>query len=196
MRYISTDNQINREVFFQNPSSIEKIMELKNFDPNGQVVSTRTGIKYPFIYFVYTHVIDSYRYRLVDQLLKKGINLNQPHDSQLSVLSYLISAALAEKDRHFFKLFLNHASQIPARRRELMQKQVMLSDGEIAQPLNDFINEILTLYPAKEVNIGSQEPLHKAVQSPSPLSNLLQWLRIGSSPNDNKSTTSLLKKTA
>lgn len=194
MRYISTDSQIDREVFFQNPSSIEKMMELKNFDPNGQVVSTRTGIKYPFIYLVYTRVIDAYRYQLVDQLLKKGINLNQPQDSQLSILSYLVGAALAEKDHQFFKLFLNHTSQIPAMQRELMQRQIMLSEEEISRHLNDFINEILTLYQAKKVAIESK-PLNKAVQSPSPLSHLLQWLRIGQPQGDNQSKAFLLKKT-
>lgn len=192
MRYISTDSKINQEIFFQNPSSIERIMELKNFDPNGQVISTRTGIVYPFIYLAYTRVVDAYRYRLVDQLLKKDINLNQPQDNQHSVLNYLVGVALAEKDHQFFTLFLNHPSQIPAMRQELMQRQAIL-DGKTTRYLSDFINEILTLYQ-EEATIESK-PLDKTAQPPSPLSSLLQWLRIGWSQDDNKSKTSLLKKT-
>lgn len=193
MRYISTDSSIDRAVFFQNPSSVRGIMELKNFDPNGQVVSTRTGIKYPFIYLVYTHVIDPYRYRFVDQLLRKSINLTQLYDHQLSVLSYLVAAALAEKDRQFFKLFLNHDAQIPALQRELTQRQMMLPEAQDSQ-LNDLINEILTCYQAKEVIIASKKTHHTAVYSSS-LSSLLQWLRISRSPDDKQSATVLHKKT-
>lgn len=193
MRYISTDSRIDQAVFFQNPSSVKEIMELKNFDPNGQVVSTRTGIKYPFIYVVYTRVLDPYRYRFVDQLLRQGINLTQLYDHQLSVLSYLVAAALAEKDRQFFKLFLNHDAQIPALRRELTQRQMMLPEAQDSQ-LNDLINEILTCYQAKEVIIASKQTDHTAVYSSS-LSSLLQWLRISRSPDDKQSATVLHKKT-
>jgi hypothetical protein len=194
VRYISTDSRIDQAVFFQNPRSVKELMELKNFDPNGQVVSTRTGIKYPFIYLVYTRVINPYRYQLIDQLLRQGIHLTQLYDSQLSVLSYLVGVALAEKDRQFFKLFLNHDTQIPALREDLMQRQVMLPEGETSQPLNDFINEILTLYQPKAAVIASKPTHSKAVYSFS-LANLLQWLRMGQPQDDKQSATALLKKT-
>lgn len=125
--YVSSNGEIKRAISPSNPASVEYLMNLKGFDPNGQVFSGKTGrVHFYLIYVIYNQVDKEQKYQLLDKLLQKGADLDRVQDDVrgFTVRSCLFDAALIKKDINFFRLLLNYPAEIEKTRRELLRKQV------------------------------------------------------------------------